>query len=71
MKTTGDTVGELEFLFGIRHQNNARAGSSPATLFVLRKADYSQLIKLYPEDDEAARAPQHFPHQPSAVSHQP
>ena len=52
-RQVGEAVGELEFIFGIRHQSNARSGSSPATLLVLRKDDYSQLIKLYPEDEEA------------------
>ena len=43
-------VGEMGFFFGMRHITHARAASSShATLFALPKADYSQLVKLYPD----------------------
>lgn len=43
-------VGEMGFFFGMRHITHARAHSSmPTTLFALPKADYSQLVKLYPD----------------------
>ena len=40
----------MGFFFGMRHITHARAASSShATLFALPKADYSQLVKLYPD----------------------
>jgi len=43
-------VGEMGFFFGMRHITHARAHSSmPTTLFALPKADYNQLVKLYPD----------------------
>ena len=43
-------IGEMGFFFGMRHITHARAHSSmPTTLFALPKADYNQLVKLYPD----------------------
>ena len=43
-------VGEMGFFFGMRHITHARAHSRMSTtLFALPKADYSQLVKLYPD----------------------
>lgn len=40
----------MGFFFGMRHITHARAHSSmPTTLFALPKADYNQLVKLYPD----------------------
>ena len=40
----------MGFFFGMRHITHARVHSSvPTTLFALPKADYNQLVKLYPD----------------------
>ena len=49
-RSAGQVVGEMGFFFGMRHITHARAHSSmPTTLFALPKADYNQLVKLYPD----------------------
>ena len=49
----GEAVGELAFFFGIRHPTNARASSHGMLMvFVLRREDYQQLAKLFPDEDE-------------------
>ncbi|KAK9811376.1 hypothetical protein WJX72_002779 [[Myrmecia] bisecta] len=53
LRSAGQVVGEMGFFFGMRHITHARVPSScPVTLFALRKADYSQLVKLYPDQEE-------------------
>ncbi|KAL3159544.1 hypothetical protein ABBQ38_009960 [Trebouxia sp. C0009 RCD-2024] len=52
-RSAGQVVGEMGFFFGMRHITHARAHSRrPTTLFALQKADYSQLVKLYPDQEE-------------------
>ena len=52
-RPASQVVGEMGFFFGLRHSTQARAPShSPATLFALPKADFSQLVKLYPDQEE-------------------
>ena len=50
----------MGFFFGMRHITHARAHSSvPTTFFALPKADYNQLVKLYP--DQVQHYQQHAP----------
>ncbi|KAK9861698.1 hypothetical protein WJX84_004552 [Apatococcus fuscideae] len=53
VRSAGQVVGEMGFFFGMRYITHAKAApSGPATLFALPKADFSQLIKLYPDQEE-------------------
>ena len=46
-------VGEMGFFFGMRYITHAKAApSGPVTLFALPKTDFSQLTKLYPDQEE-------------------
>ena len=43
----------MGFFFGMRYITHAKAApSGPVTLFALPKTDFSQLIKLYPDQEE-------------------
>lgn len=43
----------MGFFFGMRYITHARASSTTAvTLFALPKAEYAQLVKLYPDQEE-------------------
>eukprot|EP00854_Cymbomonas_tetramitiformis_P004787 gene4787-5854_t len=49
----GQVFGEVGFLFGMRQTTNARTTSGINTvLLTLQKADFTQLTKLYPEEEE-------------------
>jgi len=48
----GDSCGDLSFFFGMRHINTCRVQTSAAaTLFTLQKYNFTQLLKLYPEEE--------------------
>lgn len=52
-KNPGELVGELSFFFGIRQNFSARSPASAAcTVFTMLRADYSQVVKLFPDEDE-------------------
>jgi len=51
--SNGDVFGEVSFLFGMRQTSHARTPHNmTATLFHLQKADYIQIAKLFPEEEE-------------------
>ncbi|KAK3266381.1 hypothetical protein CYMTET_24987 [Cymbomonas tetramitiformis] len=50
--TPGRVIGEVSFLFGMRQTTNARTGAMLCIAFTLLKAAFSQMIKLYPEEEE-------------------
>eukprot|EP00854_Cymbomonas_tetramitiformis_P001692 gene1692-2347_t len=51
--SAGQVFGEVSFLFGLRQTMNARTGvGSTATVFALHKSDFSQMIKLFPDEGE-------------------
>ncbi|KAK9848396.1 hypothetical protein WJX84_008432 [Apatococcus fuscideae] len=53
VRSAGQVVGEMGFFFGMRYITHAKAApSGPVTLFALPKTDFSQLIKLYPDQEE-------------------
>ena len=53
LELSGEVAGEFAFFFGMRQTMNARTPHSmPTTLFALQQADFNQLAKLYPEDEE-------------------
>lgn len=52
-KNPGELVGELSFFFGIRQNFSARSPASAAcTVFTMLRQDYSQVLKLFPDEDE-------------------
>lgn len=49
----GDTVGELAFVFGIRHFRNGRSASDVEThVFVLNTDSYRVLLKSFPQQED-------------------
>lgn len=50
IKVKGDLIGELSFIFRVRHIYTACVGKAPATLFALGHDDYQQICSTYVED---------------------
>eukprot|EP00736_Rhodelphis_marinus_P008001 Rmarinus@m.3149 len=48
----GGEVGALEFIFNVRHTNNARAGVYGASVFLLPKDQFDPLLKFYPAEED-------------------
>ena len=46
----GETIGDLAFLFDLRHAHNARVSKrTPGVLLELAKSDFKELVVLFPE----------------------
>jgi hypothetical protein len=53
VSVTGETVGELSFIFGIRHFRNGRTASGVETrVFVLTTDNYRVLLKTLPQQED-------------------
>ncbi|KAK3251424.1 hypothetical protein CYMTET_39234 [Cymbomonas tetramitiformis] len=48
----GQVFGEVSFLFGMRQTTNARTTQGLAVTFTLLKADFTQMVKLYQDEEE-------------------
>jgi hypothetical protein len=48
----GDTLGEVPFVFGIRHFKSARVGRSKAAAFTLATEAYRELLKSFPAQED-------------------
>lgn len=52
-KKKGDTIGELAFLFRLRHIHAACAGKTRVAVFALAYSDYKQVAATYVDDETA------------------
>lgn len=49
----GETIGDMPFVFRMRHFNNARStGKADTSLFVLTNGRYSALVKMFPAQED-------------------